>query len=82
MMAKKSQGGGMSDNGNKRESKKCYTENELIKKLTPYLAHADELEGLTLTNDEFEWVKEKIENPPEASPKLKNLMKRKAPWEE
>ncbi|MCW8827606.1 MAG: hypothetical protein OQK94_00970 [Gammaproteobacteria bacterium] len=71
----------MSNKHEEGKSKKVYTEEELIERLTPYLAHADELEGLTLSKEEFEWMLEKVENPPETSPKLKKLMKRKAPWE-
>lgn len=71
----------MSHKHEEGKSKKVYTEEELIERLTPYLAHADELEGLTLSEEEFKWVLDKIENSPEPSPKLNKLMKRKAPWE-
>lgn len=71
----------MNDKGNEGKSKKRYSEEELIERLTPYLAHADELEGLTLSSEEYEWVIDKLDNPPEPSSKLNALMKRKTPWE-
>lgn len=71
----------MRDKNNEGKSKKRYSEEELVEKLTPYLAHADELEGLTLSAEEFEWIMDKLENPPEDNPQLKALLEKKAPWE-
>jgi len=71
----------MGDKSDEGKSIKRYSEEELVEKLTPYLAHSDELEGLTLSDEEFEWIVDKLENPLEQNPRLKALLKRKAPWE-
>lgn len=71
----------MNDQCKREKNKAVYSEKELVERLTPYLAHADELEGLSLSDEEFGWILGKLENPPEPSPKLRELLERKAPWE-
>ena len=40
-----------------------------------------ESENITLSREEYDWLVEMLESLPEPSPKLKELLSRKAPWE-
>ena len=71
----------MSDQKEREKAKKQYSEEELIERLTPYLAHADELADIVLSDEEYEWFLTKLEADPDPNPKLKKLLERKAPWE-
>ncbi len=72
----------VSDQGkhDKEKSTKQYSEEELTERITPYLAHADELEDIVLSREDYEYLLKKLEAEPEPNPKLKKLLERKSPW--
>ncbi len=72
----------MSDQGkrDKEKNKKQHSEEELAERITPYLAHADELEDIVLSREDYEYLLKKLEADPEPNLKLKKLLERKALW--